>query len=425
MPTHFAISADTTQNHFDVISIGGGPAGLVTALGLAQAGLSVAVAAGPHKPGGTDRDRRTAALLGASIDVLRNLGVWEHCRAASAPLRAIRIVDDTGRVLKAPEVVFRAQEIGSESFGYNVPNAALVDALLAVAKGAKNLTLVETRGVAAVRPYAAYVEADLAEGGCIRGQLAVASDGRNSIARAAAGIPTRSWHYPQTAMVTWFRHSRPHNDISTEFHRPSGPFTTVPMPGDMSSLVWIESPDEAKRLGSLTDSEFRATIERQLQGLLGTLGEIGPRASFPLSALTVDSYGARRIALVGEAAHVVPPIGAQGLNLGVRDAAQLVDCVGGARRRGDDIGGPAVLDTYSAARSGDVGSRVTAIDVLNRSLLSPLLPVSLARGFGLYLLQSVGPLRRRIIEAGMMPSGKLPTLMQRRSPAAASARLDV
>ncbi|MDX2307349.1 MAG: FAD-dependent monooxygenase, partial [Hyphomicrobium sp.] len=393
--------------------IGGGPAGLVTAIGLALSGRRVTLAAAPHKPGGTDRDRRTAALLGGSIDVLRNIGAWERCKVASAPLTAIRIIDDTGRILRAPEVLFTAEEIGAEAFGYNVPNAALMDALTAVAAEMPGLDFAATGGIVDVRPGADEVSATTVEGEMFRAQLCVASDGRKSLGRAASGIVARDWHYDQTAIVTWFSHSRPHGGVSTEFHRPSGPFTTVPLPDQASSLVWVERREEAQRLAALDDAPFRQAIQRRLNGLLGSVTEIGPRASFPLSALTVARYGARRIALVGEAAHVIPPIGAQGLNLGFRDAAALVDCVSEAARNYGDIGSDEVLNRYTAARGADVGSRVTAVDILNRALLSPLLPVSIARGFGLYLLQSIAPLRRRVIIEGLMPGGPTPWLMRK------------
>lgn len=397
----------------DILVVGGGPAGLVTALGCASLGLGVTLISGPHRPGGHARDRRTAALFGGSIELMRNLGVWPLLAADCQALDAIRIIDDTGRLMRAPEVTFRASEVGLETFGYNVPNAPLMDALLAVAGAEPNLTIVETAGATRVEPGPERVAITIAEGPTLSARIAVAADGRKSLARDASGIGTRSWSYDQAAVVTWFEHGRDHEGVSTEFHRRHGPLTTVPMPGRASSLVWIESRDEAKRLDALDDGDFRRALERELHGLLGVIGTIGPRALFPLSALTVEQYGARRIALVGEAAHVIPPIGAQGLNLGFRDAAAFVDCVAAAAKEGRDIGGDDVLADYTRMRSGDVSSRVTAVDLLNRALLSPFLPLSLARGFGLYLLQNVGPLRREVIRRGVDPAGSPPRLMRR------------
>lgn len=392
--------------------IGGGPAGLAAALALAHADVPVTLAAAPHRPGGHDRDRRTAALFAGSVELLRCLGVWEALQDQCAPLTAIRLIDDTGRLFRAPEVTFQAREAGLEAFGFNVPNDALLDALMARAAATPGLKIRATAGVRSVRIGRGEVTASLAEGDELSATLAVAADGRRSVAREAAGITVETWSYPQAAVVTWFAHQRPHDGISTEFHRPVGPFTTVPMPGRASSLVWVEEPAEAERLVALPESQFRRAIETRLNGLLGSVGEIGPRAMFPLSGLTPDVFGRNRVALVGESGHVIPPIGAQGLNLGFRDAATLADCVADALSEGRDIGGSAVMDRYTALRAPDVNGRITAVDILNRTLLSPYLPVHLLRGFGLHVLNLAGPLRRQLIQEGVQPAAYVPRLMR-------------
>jgi 2-octaprenyl-6-methoxyphenol hydroxylase len=184
------------------------------------------------------------------------------------------------------------------------------------------------------------------------------------------------------------------------------------MPGRQSSLVWVERPEVAQRLAELDDDGFGAALERQLQGLLGTIGEVSPRVLFPLSGLTARSFAQNRVALVGEAGHVIPPIGAQGLNLGLRDGAVLADCVAAARQAGEDIGGPSVVAGYDRMRRADVASRSTTIDLLNTSLLSPFVPVHLLRGAGLLALKSFGPLRRLIVREGLQPSFVEPALMR-------------
>lgn len=402
-----------TQKQTCAIVVGGGPAGLAAALGLASANVPVTLAAAPHRPGGVDRDRRTAALFAGSVELLRNLGVWDTLQPCCAPLTAIRLIDDTGRLFRAPEVTFHAHEAGLNAFGYNVPNDALVQALTRRATEIPDLTLVSTRGASSVRTgQGPLATVTLSEGAEISAPLLVAADGRSSETRNAAGITVTTWSYPQAAVVTWFSHQRAHDGVSTEFHRPVGPFTTVPLPGRASSLVWVEEPAEAQRIMVLPDDDFRRAIEARLGGLLGSVGEVGPRAVFPLSGLTPDVFGRNRVALVGESGHVIPPIGAQGLNLGLRDAATLVDCVMEAMAAGRDPGGSAVTDRYSALRAPDVNGRVTAIDILNRTLLSPYLPVHLLRGFGLHVLNSVGPLRRRIVQEGVQPTSYVPTLMR-------------
>jgi 2-octaprenyl-6-methoxyphenol hydroxylase len=402
----------STHRDPTALVIGGGPAGLAAALALAAGGVAVTLASGPHRPGGHDRDRRTAALFAGSVELLRNLGVWADVRDQCAPLTAIRLIDDTGRLFRAPEVTFRASEAGLDAFGYNVPNDALVDVLAARAADTAGLALHATAGARKVSITHGRVTADLAEGDQLSATIVVAADGRKSITREAAGISVETWSYPQAAVVTWFTHQRPHEGISTEFHRTVGPFTTVPMPGRTSSLVWVEEPGEAERIMALSETEFRRAIETRLNGLLGTLGEVGPRAVFPLSGLTPDVFGRNRVALVGESGHVIPPIGAQGLNLGLRDAATLADCVVEAIAEGRDPGASAVMDRYSALRAPDVNGRITAVDILNRTLLSPYLPVHLMRGFGLHVLNIAGPLRRRIVQEGVQPGAYVPLLMR-------------
>lgn len=392
--------------------VGGGPAGLAAALALGRAGAEVLLTAPPHRTSGGGLDTRTAALFAGSIELLRNLGAWDAVAPASAPIRGIRIVDDTGSLLRAPEVVFTAAEVGRDAFGWNVPNGALVAGLLAAAsRPDSGVTLLATEGVADVTIASDAAVLTTREGETLRAQLLVGADGRQSLCRSAAGISTRAWHYPQAAIATSFRHARPHHDISTEFHRAAGPLTTVPLPGLASSLVWVERPEEAQRLASLDEAAFRGALEARLQGLLGTVFEIGPRAVFPLSGLTADAFGRNRVALVGESGHVIPPIGAQGLNLGLRDAATLADCVADALGAGGDPGCEATLDAYSTRRRIDVTSRIATVDVLNRSLISDILPVHLARGLGLIALKTLGPLRRAAIREGLQPTRDVPALL--------------
>jgi len=404
---------------FAVIVVGGGPAGLAAALALAQTGTEVAVAAPPHRPAGQRIDTRTAALFPGSVRMLQRLGVWGELEPLSAPLTAIRLIDDRDAVLRAPEVTFRAEEI-DQTFGYNVPNAPLAEALHARCLETPSLTLIDTAGVSEITTGPEEAVVNTAEGLTLHCKIVVGADGRRSIARAAAGIVTQTWAYDQSALAVTFGHDRDHHGISTEFHRDAGPCTTVPLPGRRSSLVWVERPAVVERLMALDEMAFAATLARQLKGLLGTIRDIGPRAAFPLSGLTARRFAANRVALVGEAGHVVPPIGAQGLNLGLRDGAALADCIADALASESDIGSPDVMDAYDRARRADVGSRVWTIDILNKSLLSPLTPVHLARGAGLFALKSVGPLRRLVMREGLQPSFSLPALMREETPGSGS-----
>lgn len=394
-----------------VAVVGGGPAGLAAALALGKCGCETMLVAAPAAPGAPP-DTRTAALFAGSIQFLRNLGVWNDLLPYSAPISVIRIVDDTGGMLKAPEATFTARDAGREVFGYNVPNQRLVDALWREISRTPAVRAAPGTRVESLLPGPTAVRLALDTGEAIPAQLIVAADGRQSRCREAAGIATKSWRYEQSALACTFSHSRPHHDVSTELHRPAGPLTTVPMSGRASSLVWVERPEEAARLAALDDAAFRAALEIRLQGLLGSIGELGPRRAFPLAGLTAEVLGKNRIALVGEAGHVIPPIGAQGLNLGFRDAAVIAELTLDALEKADDPGGAAILAAYSNLRSRDVTSRVWTVDLLNRSLLSGLPPVQLARGAGLAALKLLAPLRRALVKEGLEPSGVAPRLMR-------------
>lgn len=408
-----ALEAGRKGNDFDAVVVGGGPAGLAAALALARTGLSTALAAAPHRPAGDRPDMRTAALFPGSIAMLVNLGVWDGLEEHCAPLTAIQIIDDREALLRAPEVIFRAEEIGRPAFGYNVPNTPLVEALLARCRVADSgVTLIDTAGARELRIADDRIAIALAEGRVLTARLVAGADGRNSLCRKSADIDTETWRYEQSALTTVFSHSRPHHGVSTEFHRPAGPCTTVPMPGNRSSLVWVERPGIAERLAADDDTTFRGALQQRLHGLLGSVGELSPRVIFPLSGLTAKQFGKNRVALIGEAGHVIPPIGAQGLNLGLRDAAALADCVSEALGEGRDIGGPEALLAYDRARRTDVASRSWTIDLLNKSLLSPVLPVHLARGAGLLALKTISPLRRLVVREGLQPSFAEPTLMR-------------
>ena len=395
-----------------VIVVGGGPAGLLTALALTKAGVQTALVTPTPPPAGTVGEARTAALFAPSLALLDYVGVLDACKIASAPLTGIRIVDDRGGLLRAPEVVFSAAEIGLEAFGYNVPNGVLNQALRKGLRGAGHkLTWFEGATVTGVAADADGVSVALRDGRSVCGALVVGADGRNSICRAGAGIGVSSHAYDQVAITANFRHQRPHGGISTELHGPSGPCTTVPMLGNASSLVWIERRSISGRLMALEHNAFVAALEARLKGLLGSVSELKIQGQFALSWMKADAFAARRVMLVSEAAHVMPPIGAQGLNLGMRDAGHLVECVSDAVKAGHDPGGDETLAAYNGARKNDVEARMTAVDALNRSLLSDMVPLHLARGVGLHLLSAIGPLRRAVIAQGLAPSA-LPRMMR-------------
>jgi 2-octaprenyl-6-methoxyphenol hydroxylase len=384
---------------YDVAVIGGGPAGLAAAIALAETGTNTALIArsAPYA------DNRTTALLGGSVDLLQQLEVWPRCKDSAEPLQAMRLVDDTGRLIRAPEVRFSCDEIGLDAFGYNIENRVLVAALERRAAELTGLTRLDDEAEA-VTPEDADVAVGTVEGKSLSARLVVGADGRQSLCREAAGIKVRRRDLNQVAVTFNISHSRPHRNISTEFHTPQGPCVFVPLPGDRCSVVWVAAPKEAERLIALSDDELSEAAEKQSHSILGRIKVEPGRHLFPLAIEQPGQFALHRIALVGEAAHVLPPIGAQGLNMGLRDAADIADIVRDAIRSGEDPGAPQVLKRYNSARRADIASRTFAIDIANRSLLSDFLPMQSLRAAGLHLIGSFGPLRRLAMREGLAPS---------------------
>ncbi len=317
------------------------------ALALGRTGIETQLL-GPlaQRPHATP-DRRTAALFAGSIELLKNLGVWDDVAAESEPITAIRMIDDTGSLLRAPEVTFTAAELGLAEFGWNIPNRVLVAALSrAVTAPESNVRIIETEAVTSLKLDGPEALLTTKEGQEASAALVVAADGRNSLCRQAADIETRAWTYPQAAVAAWFTHTRPHGNISTEFHRAAGPFTTVPLPGLASSLVWVEKPEEAQRLAALDDYGFRQALELRLQGLLGSVGEISPRTVFPLSGLTAKTSRTRARGACRRSRPCHSADWRPRPEPGLRDAAVLADCVAEATVHKKDPGSPAVLDPY-------------------------------------------------------------------------------
>ncbi|HEU0083695.1 MAG TPA: UbiH/UbiF family hydroxylase [Bradyrhizobium sp.] len=388
---------------YDIAVIGGGPAGLAAAIALAQSGARIALIA-RRAPYG---DNRTTALLGGSVDFLQQLDVWHRCADEAAALRTMRLVDDTGRLIHAPEVRFSSDEIGLDAFGYNIENRTLVAALETCAAGFANLARFDDTAEAVTCGDAEATIRTL-KGQRLSARLVIGADGRHSLCREAAGIEVRHRDLDQAALTFNVAHSRPHRNISTEFHTPQGPCVFVPLPGDRSSVVWVMAPAGAERAFALGDAEFSEAAERQSHSILGRISVEPGRHLFPLAIEQPAQFAKNRVALVGEAAHVLPPIGAQGLNMGLRDAADIAGIVQQALLQGEDAGSVQVLSRFNSARRADIASRTLVIDMANRSLLSDFLPLQMMRAAGLHLIGALGPLRRLAMREGLAPSWRLP-----------------
>lgn len=385
------------QAHVDVIVAGAGPAGLVAACLAAARGFATAMVTGPES---TRPDPRTVALMMPSLAVLEAAGLWPGALIEiAAPLRKLRLVDDTGAFIVAPELVFSAREAGLEAFGWNIPLAVLKPALDARARALG--VRFHRASVSGCTVKGGLAGLALDDGETLLSRLVLAADGRHSPLRRAAGIGTVAWSYEQTAIAVSFAHSRPHHGISSEYHKESGPFTTVPLPGNRSSLVWMERPARAAALMALDGKALAAEIQALCHGELGLVSDVGPRQSFPMSGARAETFARSRVMLIGEAAHIVPPIGAQGLNMSFRDAHDAVALMTAARDKGDDFGSDAVLSDYDGRRQRDVRPRQAVIDLMNRSLLSGYLAMDAGRAAGLAALASFGPLRRFAMKIGL------------------------
>lgn len=392
------------MNETDVIVVGAGPAGLAAACLLALDGRRVVLVAQEQGDAG---DPRTVALMTPSIRLLEHLGLWPgELRSSTQPLRKLRLVDDTGAMFRAPEITFDPAELGEEAFGWNFPLGLLIPALH---RRALELGVCMTGADAAsAETGSGEISVTTTAGKRITGRVALAADGRNSLLREVAGIRTNRWSYEQAALVTSFSHSGPHDGISTEYHKGAGPFTTVPMPGNRSALVWMERPERAEALMALPAAELAVEIQIGTHGELGRVFDLGARRLFPMQGLVARDFARNRIILVGEAAHVVPPIGAQGLNMSLRDAAQAADLLEGEQ----DPGNPAILADYDAKRRRDVQPRQQVIDLMNRSLLSGFMALETGRAAGVAMLAQFGPLRRAAMRYGLAPSSGLPRAMR-------------
>ena len=404
-------NAPSDMPGFECIVVGGGPTGLAAAAGIRRAGLTVALIDEP--PAAADvQSLKTAALFPPSVALLRGLGAWPRIASEAEPMTGLRLADDTGGLLRAPEVLFKATEIGLEALAHNVPNAAISRGLneIAVAEG---VVMPGAGRAISVSCGATGCTVTCADGRVLTSSFVVGSDGRASPTRAAAGIPTETWAYDQSALIAVFAHSRPHHGISTELHGPAGPCTTVPLAGRRSSLVWVDRPHRVAELMRLDDRAFSLALRERLAGLLGDVVASGARRWFPMAGLMAERMAKGRVALVGEAGHALPPIGAQGLNLGLADAAVLADAISKWVQDGRRQPIETVLAGYARRRDDDIRRRAGAVDVLNRSLEGGNPVARLVRGAGLHVLAALPGARKLLMSRGLEPPDPVPELMSR------------
>ena len=374
--------------------VGSGLGGNVAALALAKAGNNVTIIA----PESSARDPRTAALLHGSVEYLQTLDLWHLLEPYTHPLKVMRLVDASSRLIRSPQIDFRASEIDLDAFGHNIKNQDALDVFRKCI--AENKNIVSCPGtVTGIQQdenlITVTLESSEGEEKTLTGDFLVGADGRNSIVRRSMLPDIREWSYPQAALVVDFTHQIDSRFTSTEFHTESGPFTVVPQTAHRAGLVWMETPQTVERLIALPEDALAERLEQEMGSYLGKVQLEGAPASFPLKAMTAQKFGDRRVFLIGDAAHVFPPIGAQGFNLGLRDIETLVSTLAN-NHSGADLG-----QIYSEARKADINSRTLGVDLLNRSLLYSLLPLQFARSLGIHLLNGSLPMRKAMMKLGI------------------------
>jgi 2-octaprenyl-6-methoxyphenol hydroxylase len=324
----------------ELLIAGGGLIGLLLGVACAGAGLDVAIAdrQDPRTMLGEGFDGRSSAIAYGSRRVLDALGLWPEIAAEAEPILEIRVADNGSPLF----LHYDHRDLDAVTpLGYIVENRVLRGTLLERIRSLESLSFLAPLDVDAVETTSLAAVATLSDGRRITARLIAAADGQESQLRRAAGIGTVEWRYRQTGIVTTVRHERPHCGIAVEHFLPAGPFAILPMTGNRSSIVWTERAELAARLVALPDAVFATEIAARFGDFLGAVEPIGPRWTYPLGLMLAERYVAERLALVGEAAHVIHPIAGQGLNLGIRDVAALAELVIDTRRLGLDIGDPA------------------------------------------------------------------------------------
>ncbi|MBL4876635.1 MAG: FAD-dependent monooxygenase [Cohaesibacteraceae bacterium] len=383
------------KNVFDCIVVGGGPAGLIASLECASRDLTVClIALEMNEP-----DGRTTALMQGSIAYLDTLDLSDEIKASAAPLVTMRLIDDTGRLFRAPETTFHASELELPAFGYNLSNVELNSILKRRVSDCKNICWIKSK-VTNVTTEGLHAIANTQDQ-CYKASLLIGADGRKSMIRETAGIGIKNWDYPQAAMVVNLSHTIAHNNISTEFHTKTGPFTLVPLAKNKSSLVCVVTREQAGPLSELSEENLCNELERRSHHILGKFSLISKPAIFPLSGFVANKNFGQRTALVGESAHAFPPIGAQGLNLSLRDIQNLGALLEKAMMSGKDVGSPEVLQEYHTDRRTDIWTRTAGVHLLNLSLISDFPLLQPGRATGLYLSSKITFLRKHLMRAGL------------------------
>lgn len=387
----------------DILVSGGGIAGMTAACAFASAGFDV-ICVDPQKPvttrENTGSDLRSTAFLQPARTLLIAAGIWQHLEPYAAPLQVMRLVDAGGEAEQIREIAdFDAADISDLPFGWNLPNWLLRREMLNRIEELPNLRFLTGLSSNHITPRLNNALVRLSDGSTVDCKLVVAADGRNSALRDQSGIGVKKWRYGQKALVFNVSHDLAHQNMSTEIHRSGGPFTLVPLPDQYkSSVVWMETGPRAAALKEMSEQDFNVALNARGCGILGQLTLESRRDLWPIIAQIANRLDGPRTAIIAEAAHVIPPIGAQGLNMSLNDLQCLLDL---ASAHPETIGSPEMLRRYSRKRWPDIKARVSGVDALNRAAMTDSPNLKSLRLKGLQILHKVTPLRKSIMKAGL------------------------
>lgn len=394
------------SDRYDVLIVGGGPVGLTLALALTQSARGIRIGLVDRRPLSVPRDNRASAIAAGVRRVFEALGTWSLMGPEAQAITAMRITDSgEGDISRPSFLTFDGDVAPGEPFAHMVPNRVSGQVLLDAI--GDRIEIIAPAEITALATGTDEARLTLVDDRVLRAPLVVAADGGQSALRAMAGISVIAHDYGQTGLVTTIAHELPHDGVAYEHFRPAGPFASLPLPGNRSSLVWTEPNAEAPRFLAMDNDALAGEIEAAMGSSLGAVTVEDKLMGFPLKLQIARDFVSQRLVLVGDAAHVIHPIAGQGLNLGLKDVAALAEVVVEAIRLGLDQGSPDVLARYQSWRRLDTAAMVVMTDSLNRLFSNDLAPIRALRDFGLGLVDRAGPVKAALIRtaSGLSPSG--------------------